>query len=341
MVIVKAPTRIDLAGGTLDIWPLSVIFSPAVCVNAAIDLYAQVTAERREEINGIVIQTKDSGRPVGYPRKIPEGKKNLFDRALEYLPLSGYLLTVDCQSPRGAGLGGSSALLIALIRTLCLLGRRKMSDMEMLRLAQNMEARHLGIPTGVQDYVAALNGGVNVVENGIGGLAVERLKLKPIEIQKRVMLVYSGVSRVSGDFNWLKIKKALDGDRLTCSIFSKIAENSLKLRDALEKGNYPEAGALMGDENRLREKLGSRIVPARLKKIFAKIRRLGGHPKICGAGGGGCFIVWCEQDLRGDIASLVVRSGMEPLDYRISLPADLKIVRQADDKLRQSREFTS
>jgi len=327
MLTVKAPARIDLAGGTLDIWPLSVIFSPAVCINVAIDLYAQIRAERRKEINGIVIQTKDTGRPVSYPRKIPEGRKNLFDRTLEIFPVSGYRLTVDCQSPRGAGLGGSSALLIAFIRTLAKLGRKRMSDMEMLRLAQNIEARHLGIPTGVQDYVAALNGGVNAVENGITGLTVERLKLKPLEIQKRVMLVYSGKSRVSGTFNWLKIKKALNGDRLTCRIFGMIAENSLRLREALEKSKFSDAGALIGEENRLREKLGSRIVPARLKKIFAKIRRLGGHPKICGAGGGGCFIVWCEQDLRGDIASLVIRSGMEPLDYRVSLPADIKTVR--------------
>lgn len=321
--MVKAPTRIDLAGGTLDIWPLSVIFAPAVCVNVAIDLYAQIRAERGKETDGIIIQTKGSGRPVSYPRKIAEGKKNLFDRTLEHLPLSGYRLSVDYQSPKGAGLGGSSALLIAFIRTLCLLGRKKMSDMEMLRLAQNIEARHLGIPTGVQDYIAALNGGVNAVENGIGGLAVERLKVKPLEIQKRVMLVYSGKSRVSGDFNWLKIKKALNGDRLTCRIFAKIAENSLKVRDALENGRFSEAGALIGDENRMREKLGSRVVPARLKKIFAKIRRLGGHPKICGAGGGGCFIVWCEQEFRDDIASLILKSGMEPLDYSVSLPADL------------------
>ena len=324
MVIVKAPTRIDLAGGTLDIWPLSVIFAPAVCINVAIDLYAQVNAERRKGIKGITIQTKDSGRAVSYPRKIAEGKKNLFDRALEQLPLSGYRLTVDYQSPQGAGLGGSSSLLIAFIRTLCLLGRRKMSDMEMLRLAQNIEARHLGIPTGVQDYVAALNGGVNAVQNGITGLTVERLKLKPLEIQKSLMLVYSGMSRLSGDFNWRIIKKAIDGDRVTCRIFGKIAENSLKVREALEKGNFSEAGALIGYENSLREKLGSQIVPARLKKIFAKVRRLGGHPKICGAGGGGCFIVWCEQDLRGDIASLIIKSRMELLDYRLSLPSDIK-----------------
>jgi len=325
MVIVKAPTRIDLAGGTLDIWPLSVIFSPSVCINVAIDLYARIKAERRKGTGGIIIRTTDTGRQVNYPRKVPEGKKNLFDRTLEHLPLSGYLLTVDYQSPQGAGLGGSSALLIAFIRTLSRLGRKPLDEIEMLRLAQNIEARHLGIPTGVQDYVAALKAGVNAVENGIGGLSMERLKVKPLEIQKRVMVVYSGRSRVSGDFNWLKIKKALNGDTLTCRLFGKIAQNSLRVREALEKGKFTEAGALIGYENMLREKLGSQVVPARLKKIFSKIRRLGGHPKICGAGGGGCFMVWCEQDLRGDIASLILKSGMELLDYRVSLPADIKI----------------
>lgn len=325
VITVKAPTRIDLAGGTLDIWPLSVIFSPAVCINVAIDLYATVKAERKKGISGVVIRTPSSGATAGYPRKIPEAKKNLFDRTLEHFQLSGWRLTVDYRSPKGAGLGGSSALTIALIRTLCRLSRRSMEDVRMLRLAQNIEARHLGVPTGVQDYVASLNGGVNVVENGVNGLSFKRLKIKPDEIEKRVLLVYSGRSRLSADVNWVMVKKAINGDRLTCRIFRDIAKNSLKVRDALAEGRFSEVGPLLDYENRLREKLGPRVVPAQLRKIFGRIRRIGGYPKICGAGGGGCFIVWCDRNLRDDLAKLVIKSGMEVLDFRVSLPADIRI----------------
>lgn len=324
VITVKAPTRIDLAGGTLDIWPLSIIFAPAVCVNAAIDLYVTIKTEPLRTGGALIIDTGKAGKATKYPRKVTERKKNLFDRAVELLPVKGYRLTVDYMSPLGAGLGGSSALLIALLRTLCRLKRKKMSDRQIIGLAQNIEARHLGIPTGVQDYVAALKGGVNVIENGYHGLSVKKIQINPLEIEKRVVLAYSGKSRVSGHTNWLKIKNVIDGDKKSRLIFSEIAKNSLKLRDALEKGQFLKIGPLIDYENRLREKFGQGVVTAPMKKLFTKIRRVGGFPKICGAGGGGCFIVWCEPGLRTKIAATIEKGGMELLDYRISLPSAIK-----------------
>src|SRR2546422_7502388 len=41
----KAPTRVDFAGGTLDIWPLYLFHPGAVTVNAAISLYASCIIE--------------------------------------------------------------------------------------------------------------------------------------------------------------------------------------------------------------------------------------------------------------------------------------------------------
>ena len=42
----KAPTRVDLAGGTLDIWPLYLFHPGAVTVNAAISRYAYANWKR-------------------------------------------------------------------------------------------------------------------------------------------------------------------------------------------------------------------------------------------------------------------------------------------------------
>ncbi len=41
----KAPTRVDFAGGTLDIWPLYLFHPGAVTLNAAISLYASCVIE--------------------------------------------------------------------------------------------------------------------------------------------------------------------------------------------------------------------------------------------------------------------------------------------------------
>ena len=43
-----ARCRVDLAGGTLDIWPLGLLHPGAVTVNVAVDLPVRVEVERRE-----------------------------------------------------------------------------------------------------------------------------------------------------------------------------------------------------------------------------------------------------------------------------------------------------
>jgi len=47
MIEVTAPTRVDLAGGTLDIYPLYLFEKGSLTVNVAINLYSQVKIERR------------------------------------------------------------------------------------------------------------------------------------------------------------------------------------------------------------------------------------------------------------------------------------------------------
>src|SRR5687767_15727403 len=59
----SAPTRIDLAGGTIDIWPLYLFHDGAATLNAAISLRAQVTLEGRGE-EGIRLQSLDTSREV-------------------------------------------------------------------------------------------------------------------------------------------------------------------------------------------------------------------------------------------------------------------------------------
>src|SRR5206468_1646641 len=54
----SAPTRIDLAGGTLDIWPLYLFHPGALTVNAAIDRRAWCRVETG--IAGIRIESKDT-----------------------------------------------------------------------------------------------------------------------------------------------------------------------------------------------------------------------------------------------------------------------------------------
>ena len=59
----SAPTRIDLAGGTIDIWPLYLFHPGAQTINAAISIRARATVEPRTD-RRIVIQSIDTGVTV-------------------------------------------------------------------------------------------------------------------------------------------------------------------------------------------------------------------------------------------------------------------------------------
>lgn len=324
-ITAKAPTRIDLCGGTLDIWPLSVLFAPAMSVNAAISLYATVTATKTKK-KGAVIHARHLGATIAYDPATPEKKKTLFHRALDFIPVEGWHFEADCLSPAGAGLGGSSSLLIAFLKTLTKINNLKMADGDLLDVAKNIEARHLGIPTGVQDYVAALSGGVNGVLNLNEGQTYERLEVPAAELEQRIVLVYSGQSRVSGVPNWLMLKKAVERDTVTRAAFTAIAKNSLALSATLLDGLYNHVGKLIDVESAMREKLGKGIITPKLRSAFALAKKNGGHPKVCGAGGGGCFIVWCAPEKKPAIAAAMSKAGMRVLDFTLAQP-QLKVVR--------------
>ena len=66
--------------------------------------------------------------------------------------------------PRGVGLGGSSAIVIATLRALCELHRVKLGRAELAELALAVETEDLGIAAGLQDRVAQAYGGLTFMD---------------------------------------------------------------------------------------------------------------------------------------------------------------------------------
>ena len=108
----SAPARIDLAGGTLDIWPLYLLHEGAVTVNVGIETRARVSARTTRD-GRVSLVSIDRGvkavRPVS--RAVRSGEKlELLARLASALgPARGVHVTSDCEAPAGSGLGGSSA----------------------------------------------------------------------------------------------------------------------------------------------------------------------------------------------------------------------------------------
>ncbi len=116
VVEATAPTRIDLAGGTLDIWPLYLFHPGAVTVNVAIDRRAWCRVETG--VTGVRIESKDTlakaeGRDVD--EVLAGGSLALVAHILRALGIeTGVRVVTQSRVPAGSGLGGSSALEEAL-----------------------------------------------------------------------------------------------------------------------------------------------------------------------------------------------------------------------------------
>jgi D-glycero-alpha-D-manno-heptose-7-phosphate kinase len=317
-----APTRIDLAGGTLDIWPICQLIEDAVTVNLGVRLDAHAAVRPRRD-RRIEIVSVDRGRRL--VRDLPlvpadfRGPLSWLVR-LTHAFAPGVPLTLACraEAPAGAGLGGSSALGIAVGASLARATGERLSKDALLRRVMNLETREIGVPTGNQDYLAALWGGLAVYRHRADG--VERQPLPHAEaLGRRLVLAYTGQPRQSGFSNWDMFRRYIEKDAATVRRMRTIARIARSMRDALLAGDLDATGRLLGEEGRLRYSLAPSVATAALQAADLAARSAGAlGAKVCGAGGGGCIVAFAPDGRRDAIAAAIESSGARLLSVRVA-----------------------
>ncbi|MFN2441788.1 MAG: galactokinase, partial [Thermoanaerobaculia bacterium] len=115
----RVPLRADLAGGTLDLWPLYLFHPGARTVNVAISIYAecQVQTTSDSSIDVTLTDINFHRRYSSLEELVADERMALIGKTLEYFELGGLRIVTRTEAPRGSGLGGSSALAVALVRS--------------------------------------------------------------------------------------------------------------------------------------------------------------------------------------------------------------------------------
>jgi D-glycero-alpha-D-manno-heptose-7-phosphate kinase len=317
MVIARAWCRVDLAGGTLDIWPLGLLHPGARTVNVAIDL--AVTVEVRRGGDGYRVR---QGTTVAEARSAAElarhPKAKLVGVVAEALDLPPVEVALASESPRGGGLGASSAMAVALIAAAeeeCGLPRRE--PRACAHLARDLEARLMGLPTGVQDHYPALLGGALEILALPGGERVRSLAVDLEQLEESLLVVYSGQSHFSAGNNWQVVRRRLDGEPEIIALFGGIAEAASALVPALEGGDLPRVGEWMSREWSHRRHLAAGVSTPVLEDLFQLATTLGAWGgKACGAGGGGSLVFLCPPRRKAEIAARLAQAGAEVLRAR-------------------------
>ena len=316
----SAPTRIDLAGGTLDIWPLYLFHRDAQTLNVAISLRAHCTIRTRST-PGLLIRSEDTGSQVEARHWSELGdttELKLLGRILHFFEADGLEMITRSESPVGAGIAGSSALNIAVCGALARWSGAPLSDAELLQIAMNVEAQAIDVPTGVQDYRPALHGGISAVELRVDGIRRVPLDLDPTELERRIVLAYTGASRNSGINNWEVTKRHIDGDREVFEHFERIRDVARDMRTALSSCDWPLVGRLLAEEWDNRKRLAPGVTTPEIDALIASARQAGAVAgKVCGAGGGGCLICFGDPDRNASIRSALAASGARVIDFHI------------------------
>lgn len=320
----SAPARIDLAGGTLDIWPLSVMVPGAMTVNLAVELRARATATRTRDAK-LRVASADRGRRATRRLPLDEGDIHgplslLLRLAGDFVPANagGVEVATRAAAPAGAGMGGSSTLAIATGAALAAVFDLRLGRAALLRRVMDLETRELRVPTGNQDYLAALHGGLAAYHHEIGGTRREPLRV-PRGLEGRLVLAYTGRPRDSGFSNWDMFRRYVDGEGVTVRRMEAIARIARETRDALAAGDVDATGKAVGEEGRLRDRLAPTVSTAELRAAAGAARQAGAlGVKVCGAGGGGCLVAVAREGRRDHVEHAVAAAGARPLPCRIS-----------------------
>jgi len=323
-ITAHAPCRADLAGGTIDLWPLYLFHSGALTLNFALETLTSCTItplpRTRIELRAIDTRREESFSNLDELMAARQYRHVLAATLVRFFaPEGGFCLETESQSPAGAGISGSSALMISTTAALARFTGRDLDFEKMRVIAQNLEAQIIKVPTGCQDYYPALYGGVSAIYLEPDGVRRAPVPVAPEEIEERFVLAYTGVPRQSGINNWEVFKSHIDGDKRVFRNFERIADIAREMHQAFLRHDWEDIARLMREEWKLRRSNARGISTPLIDKLIAVAGKNGGRAaKVCGAGGGGCVLFMVEEGAKDTVSRAIAQAGGRILEVKVA-----------------------
>jgi len=266
---VRAPVRIDFAGGTTDIYPFTHLYGGAV-LNAAINKY----------VCGRILR---SSSEVG----------------LEY----------HAAIPTSSGLGTSGAMTLVWLALINEKNTFNKADkLALAEHVHALEKTFKGV-NGKQDQYAAALGGINFMQFHNEDVKVTPVKLSKQFIKKledKLVLVYTGKPHYAGHSNRVSIENLKKGK--TNKNLLKIKHTAEDMHRALLKKDLSKLAELLNEETKERAQLHKYMVPSFVRKVIKVGMKNGAEAaKICGSGNGGSVLFFGDKiDLKEKFKNKVI-----------------------------------
>jgi len=285
-LVASAPTRLDFGGGWTDVPPYPEERGGFVC-NLAINRRA--TVRLLDSPSGDVIPSLAQAALAHFARANAERSSEI-----ERLGIS-----IENDFPVGAGLGGSSAAGVALAAALHAICGETPSAAALAEWSREVEVEEMGIAGGRQDHYAAAFGGALGL-TFTGETSVESVPLSQDTcraLERRCLLAYTGESRISGT----TITAVLDAYKgrvpRVVDALDRMGQLGRLMYAALSSGNVDALAALVDEHWRHQRALHPGITTSRIDALESAARSAGATGlKALGASGGGCVIVFADDD---------------------------------------------
>ncbi len=313
----RVPVRIDLAGGTLDLWPIYAIMGGCLTVNAAVDLWIELEVQRAGP--GHRLTSRDLGVDLSFPAWPTEPPVGLtwVWRVLDASGSPPASVSIHSKVPQGSGLGVSSCLGVGLLG-LALGVEAGAGLAAKVPILRDLESRELGTPAGWQDYYPAALGGALALHWDQPEPRWEQLEPHPTLLAELVVF-YTGRPHHSGLTNWEAYKRFIEGDLTTRQALDDIRTITWDMARALPMD--PAAVAdLLEREGRARVRLSPAVETDAMRAVRDRGRREGWYAgmKPCGAGGGGCCLLVVKPGRREAALAALGEMQLPPLDMQVT-----------------------
>ncbi len=324
MIQTSAPTRFDLAGAPTDVAPYKTEEGGYV-VNASLGIRVSVSVSTLDTPD-IVVMSRDLGVEERFS-SIEEiehgGALQLIKTAIAHVhPEQGIYVSTTTEAPRGAGLGASASLAVALLSALRQLKGESPSLEQLVQDALHVENVMLGNINGGQDQYAAALGGFHALEFGPGDTDVKPLYLDPEflrSLEEHSLLCYSGDSRVSGHILDQVMAHYTSGDRQTVSSLRNMKRIAQETTQALIDGSLDDLDSLIQAAGEMQRNLHAAVTPPAVQRLLEVGRVHGVHAaKMAGAGGGGCVYFFGPPERRQELERAFRSHGVQMLPMQFS-----------------------
>ncbi len=321
----RAPFRISFGGGGTDMAPYCTEHGGCV-INTTIDRHVHVSLKERDDKKiKVVLSNSNKSYIFDIGDRKYENEIEIFKATVNILKVShGFDITIYSDLPAGSGMGGSSALTVALIGAFDKFYQLNLSRKEIAEKAYYIERIELKQKGGYQDQYASSFGGFNFIKfsKDIDVMPVKVNRDVLNELHFRLILCYIGGTHFSSSIQEDVLEKYKIKRKSFLEAMDDLKRVARDMRDLLESNNIKELnrfGELMHEGWLAKKSLSSKISNENIERFYLLSRKhgvIGG--KLLGAGGGGHLLLFSNPDKKYNVIQELEKIGGKIVNFHFN-----------------------